>query len=136
MKIKLFGLEVTINKKYLYIGVFVIVLILFVWGWYLSNRNIIIIKTDEESSIIEKSISVDNNTNNEIDYNTNDRIININTAGIDELILLEGIGTKTAQSIIDYRNKNGYFKSIDELTNVKGIGEKKLEQIRDRIVIE
>ena len=136
MKIKLFGLEVTINKKYLYIGVFVIVLILFVWGWYLSNRNIIIIKTDEESSIIEKSISVDNNTNNEVDINTNEKMININTAGIDELILLEGIGTKTAQSIIDYRNKNGYFKSIDELTNVKGIGEKKLEQIRDRIVIE
>ncbi|MBI3263593.1 MAG: helix-hairpin-helix domain-containing protein [Acidobacteria bacterium] len=50
--------------------------------------------------------------------------ININTATVAQLGVLPGIGPKTAQRIVDYRQKNGSFKKIEELMNVKGIGEK------------
>ena len=62
--------------------------------------------------------------------------ININTADIELLDKLDGIGKSTAQKIIDYRNANGNFESIEELTLVSGIGEKKLDAIRDKICVE
>ncbi len=49
--------------------------------------------------------------------------VNINTAGVEELTALSGIGEKKAKAIINYRKKNGKFKSVSDLTNVKGIGE-------------
>jgi len=56
--------------------------------------------------------------------------ININTATAKLLEQLPGIGPKTAQRIVEYREAHGRFSSVDELRNVKGIGPKKLEQIR------
>ncbi|GCF94570.1 ComE operon protein 1 [Enterococcus florum] len=61
--------------------------------------------------------------------------ININTADITELQQLSGIGEKKAQDIVNYREENGSFQSIDELTKVSGIGQKTLEKLRESITI-
>ena len=61
--------------------------------------------------------------------------ININTASIEELQTLYGIGPVKAQAIIDYRNENGFFHSVDELINVFRIGPKTLEEIRDQVTV-
>ncbi|MFN4268814.1 MAG: ComEA family DNA-binding protein [Fervidobacterium pennivorans] len=61
--------------------------------------------------------------------------ININTATLEELQKLPGIGPAKAQAIIDYRTLNGPFKNIEEIKNVKGIGEKTFEKLRDLITV-
>lgn len=62
-------------------------------------------------------------------------LVNINTATSEELQTLSGIGEAKAKKIIDYREQNGSFSSIDDLTNVSGIGEKTLESIRSSICV-
>ncbi len=62
--------------------------------------------------------------------------ININTAGVNRLVLLPGIGKKTAQKIVKYRKSNGKFKTLNDLQNVSGIGKKKLEKIKKLLIVE
>ena len=59
--------------------------------------------------------------------------VNINTATLEELTSLPGIGESTAQRIIDYRKQNGKFKNIDDLKNVSGIGESKFNNLKEKI---
>jgi competence protein ComEA len=56
--------------------------------------------------------------------------VNLNTATVEQLMTLPGIGQKTAELIVQYRTKSGGFKKIEELMNVKGIGEKSFLKIR------
>ena len=56
--------------------------------------------------------------------------IDINSASVSELQELPGVGSKTAQRIVEYRSQHGPFQSVDGLMNVKGIGAKKLDKIR------
>ena len=62
--------------------------------------------------------------------------ININTASVQELMKLKGVGEKKAQAIVDYRNENGRFETIEDIINVSGIGEKTLENLRDMISVD
>jgi competence protein ComEA len=56
--------------------------------------------------------------------------LNLNTASVEQLATLPGVGEKLAARIVDYRQKAGAFKSVQELMNVKGIGERNLERIQ------
>lgn len=62
-------------------------------------------------------------------------VININSAGVEELMSLTGIGEVRAEAIISYRETNGPFQSVEELLLVDGIGTGTLEKIRDSITI-
>ena len=61
--------------------------------------------------------------------------VNINTAGAAELDELDGIGPALAERIIEYRELNGGFSSVEELINVSGIGAVTYEKIRDDITV-
>ena len=62
-------------------------------------------------------------------------LVNINSAGVDELKGLSGVGEATAKSIVEDRGKNGPFSSPEDLMRVSGIGEKKFEKVRDQICV-
>ena len=63
-------------------------------------------------------------------------IVNINTASVKKLILLPGIGKKTAEKIIEYRKIHGDFKKSSDLLKVKGIGKKKFKKIEKFLIVK
>ncbi|MBQ9487070.1 MAG: helix-hairpin-helix domain-containing protein [Selenomonadaceae bacterium] len=73
-------------------------------------------------------------TNSNSNSNSNG-LININTADAKELEKLKGVGPAIAGRIIEYRESNGAFKSIEEIKKVRGIGEKTFEKMRDEITV-
>lgn len=62
--------------------------------------------------------------------------ININTASADELTQLKGIGAKTAEKIVAYRQQNGPFQNPQDITAVKGVGSKTFERNKACITVE
>lgn len=71
-----------------------------------------------------------------VNISTRQICLNLNTATIDDLDRIPGIGKIIAQRIIEYREKNNGFKKIDELKDIKGINAKKLEKIKKYIKVE
>jgi competence protein ComEA len=61
--------------------------------------------------------------------------VNINTASASELDGLPGIGAKTAALIVEYRQRNGPFKKIEDLMNVRGVGEKNFLKLKAQITV-
>lgn len=61
--------------------------------------------------------------------------LNLNTATAAELATLKGIGPAKAQAIVEHRDKNGQFKSVDDLKLVRGVGDKMLEQLRPQVTV-
>ena len=61
--------------------------------------------------------------------------VNLNTATATQIATLPGIGEKVAQRIIEYREKNGSFKKVEELMNVKGIGEKSFLKLKPLVTL-
>ena len=92
------------------------------------------LKICETQSIINdaciKEIDIINNTDSVIQEK-----ININEASKEVLMTIPGIGESKANSIIDYRNNNGNFNTIEDIKNVSGIGDKFFEQIKEYITI-
>lgn len=101
----------------------------------LVNHELIIIgniNDETESSVVQNSSTSSSNGNNSDKGST---LININTADLEQLKEITGIGNIKAQSIIDYREANGGFKSLEELKNVDGIGDKTFEKIKEQITL-
>ena len=95
-----------------------------------------IIKEIEEKIICPNSDNVgciNNTKNNKTEENENS-LININTASLEELETLSGIGENKAKKIIEYREKQK-FNSIEDIKNVSGIGESLFEKIKDYITV-
>lgn len=102
---------------------------------------------DKQSVIVpentqEPIVNEENNEDNNVISNDAEKpsvpksdVININTASIDELTAIKGIGEVKARDIIDYRITNGTFKTKEEIMNVSGIGEKTFEKIKDYITV-
>ena len=61
--------------------------------------------------------------------------LDLNSASVTDLESLPGVGRRTAERIIEYRQKNGSFKKIEELMNVKGIGEKSFLKLKPLIAV-
>lgn len=100
-----------------------------------NNEN-----TPAESYVTASSGGVNSKeTTNSTQTNTSDmssKKVNINKATQEELDTLPGIGPSIASKIIDYREQNGKFNSIEEIKEVSGIGEAKYEKIKDSITIK
>jgi competence protein ComEA len=64
-----------------------------------------------------------------------DNLVNINSASAAQLATLKGLGDVKAQAIVEHREKNGPFKSVDDLKQVKGIGDKLLAKLRPQVTV-
>lgn len=71
----------------------------------------------------------------EVSLTAADGLVNLNTASLAELDALPGIGPSTAQKIIEYREANGRFATIEDIMNVSGIGQAKFDQIKTLITV-
>lgn len=87
-----------------------------------ENINVI----DEPTKSTKSNGSIDESSNK----------ININTADVNQLQTLSGVGAKKAQDIIDYREQNGDFKKIEELQNVSGFGAKSIEKLKENLTVD
>ena len=92
----------------------------------IGDEDIIDSKSGDNIIIEENTVSSNNST----------QTININKATEKEFETLPGIGPSLASKIIEYRNQNGKFESIEDIKNVNGIGDNKYEKINDLITVK
>ncbi len=90
---------------------------------YIANKN----------DITKEGINANSELNTSNSQGISNNIVNINTATIEQLKTLDGIGDSKAKSIIEYREQNGGFKLKEDIKNVTGIGEKMFEKIKEQI---
>ena len=106
---------------------------------YVTKKNEVIKSTTDKTTTTtteipnNAAIPDNSNTSNDTSSATLNLKINLNTASKEELTKLSGIGEAKAQDIIDYRNTNGSFKTIEEIKNISGIGDALFAKIKDNI---
>lgn len=103
----------------------------------LKDGQRVYVPTKEET----KDVSVEERTEGTSDWfygeeSNGNQPVNINTADLEQLMTLSGIGEAKAKSILQYREKVGGFQSIEEIKNVSGIGDAMFERIKEDIVAE
>lgn len=121
-----------IKKRWLKIALAVIVFVA------IASAGTVIEKFERDRFVVETvtdKAEIDGAQANSSGVRADGRI-NINTAPAEELVMLDGIGEKLAQRIIDYRTENGSFSVIEELALVKGISSKTVDRIRDKICVD
>lgn len=109
----------------------------------LESEMVVVVYTNSEIKKKNSKLSCDTTCNCDVieinncieNENSNSNLVNINTASIDELMTLSGVGESKAKSIIAYREENGNFKTIEDIKNVSGIGETLFLSIKDKITI-
>ncbi len=101
----------------------------------ISSVNMAAYVKDEQHIIIRNVDEHIDKTENLSQNNGNTGLININTANVEELKTINGIGDVTAKNIIEYRETNGTFKTIDDIKNVSRIGDKLFEKIKPFITV-
>lgn len=103
-----------------------------------GNENSDNSESNESSEINESSKSSKSNENSEVSESNKSGTlrININTATVDQLQSLKGIGPKTAARIIAHRKRVGGFKSLEDLLQIKGIGPKTLNKFRGNVDVK
>lgn len=96
------------------------------------------VKKEEVKEDVKNEVKNEEKTDN-VKENVKDNLntlVNINSASLDELMSINGIGESKAKAIIEYRNSNGLFKSIEEIKNVSGIGDKLYDKIKENITVK
>ena len=95
----------------------------------ISRINLAKIVVDEEKINVPAKVVLEESEE------SNSKIVNINSASVEKLSSLNGIGKSTAEKIVKYREENGYFNTIEDIMNVSGIGESKFNSIKDNIEV-
>lgn len=152
------GNYIVMIKKYLLLCIFILILIYSIFSNFfvskrIDDKKIKVKVNDQEYSVdvgttykeLKEEYDLDASSNvadeailyenQEVDINDNTGKISINKATYEELITLPGIGPKTAEKIIEYRNTYGPFWSLEDIKKVKGIGDKKYAKLKEYITI-
>ncbi len=101
----------------------------------IENEMVIIIKSIDDVNIEKVQTDIQTNTNILVDKSIENELININSADLNLLTTLSGIGETKAKAIISYRNEVGLFKSIEDIKLVSGIGDSTYDKIKNFITI-
>ena len=132
----------TLAEKLILFAVFLVfagIIVTFAFSWsYIEDDDTESDGTVSFQYITESKVQSPSNENGSSVSGSSEQTqdkININTATVDELDALPGIGPAKAQAIVDHRNTQGAFLKIEDVMNVSGIGEKIFEQIKDSITV-
>lgn len=106
-------------------------------AYILNDGEKIYVPNKNENNIIGDYITTENGENiSSINNKKENLTVNINTATVEELVKIPGVGEATANKIIEYRKENGKFKETEDIKNVPGIGDSKYESMKEMIKVK